>query len=92
MHDGLIEFEVGGKMFKEMYSWLDKSSKQITSALSDAMTLNQVNNEGFPILNRPLRGFEALMDYLRTDGKYRPSEVETRQLFDIECAHFRVNL
>lgn len=39
-------------------------------------------------LNRPLRGFEALLDYLKTEGKFKPNDPDVKDLMDLELEYF----
>lgn len=41
-------------------------------------------------LNRSLRGFEALIDYLKTDRKFVPSEPDVKKLLEIELEYFNL--
>ena len=41
-------------------------------------------------MNRSLRGFEALIDYLKTEGAFEPKDSDTRQLLEIELRYFKI--
>lgn len=89
MQGGTVKFTVGGKLFEESVQFLQAHEGLASKLL--LMDSFRVKGSDRPVLlNRPLRGFEALIDYLKTDGKFLPSEQDAKKLLDIELEHFGI--
>ena len=48
------------------------------------------NQGNLPWLVRPLRAFEAMLDQMKTEGKYKMVDPELTQLVRIEMEHFGI--
>ena len=47
-----------------------------------------LNEQGLPFLNRNLRGFEAMMEHVKSDGQFIPSDKDVVKLMEIEKKFF----
>lgn len=52
--------------------------------------LQGITTNGKPFLDRPLRGFEAMIDYLKTGGRFVPEDPDKRLLLQIELDYFKI--
>lgn len=89
---GCIAFKVCGKRFEEPAEFLRKlggGDRGVLKTLQDQVAMNPTSSE-LPYLNRTVRGFEAMIDYMKTGGEYEPADPEIRRLMDIELRHFGI--
>lgn len=93
MKQSSIEFIAGGKKFSEPAKFLMEhrgGPNGIGRELLELIAMNQHSTD-LPWLHRSQRGFEAMIDYLKTQGKYKPIDPEIKQLMEIELEHFGIS-
>lgn len=91
----LFEFQVDGKIFKEDFNMLcqAKLHGEMTELGKFVTSFDpKVQLKELPRLNRPLRGIELLMEYLRSDRRFKPVDPDERLALDTELEHFGFDL
>jgi hypothetical protein len=90
MSGNIVEFEVSGRLFREsrtLLNQLDVHSSKLAKLFAGDIDL-PTNDQGVPFLNRDSDAISHMLKHLKSDRKYVPKDLDSRELFHIELEHW----
>lgn len=84
-----LTFEVGGTIFCEKKSLLCKySGSKLANLFGAKLSTLPLNENDQPTLDRNAKAFKLMLNYLKSDEKFKPSNEHLRGLLERELAYF----